>query len=84
MISSAETGSGVKIMGINPEEEKNVTDIHSRVIEGEYLQGIKRNPIVIANQFWFAINYLVFIVPAQESRVRNIATFLVINWGIFP
>ena len=50
MIASAETGSGVQIIGINPQDEAMVTDIHNKLIEGKYLQGVKRNPIVIGDK----------------------------------
>ena len=44
MISSAESGSGVRLVGIHPEDEKRITDIHNRVVEGSYLEGVNRNP----------------------------------------
>jgi putative ABC transport system permease protein len=50
MISSAETGSGVQLLGVNPEEEKKVTDLYTKVIKGKYFEGIKRNPILIGQQ----------------------------------
>lgn len=50
MVASAETGSGIKLIGINAEQEALVTDINKRVIEGEYLEGIKRNPILIGEK----------------------------------
>ena len=56
MIASAETGSGVRILGINPDDEKEVTDIHSRLIDGEYLEGIKRNPVLIGQKLAQKLN----------------------------
>ena len=50
MIASAETGSGIKIFGIDPDKESQVTDINKKVIEGEYLEGIKRNPILVSEK----------------------------------
>ena len=50
MISSAETGMGVKIMGIHPEKEKTVTNLYTKVAEGAYFEGIKRNPILIGEK----------------------------------
>ncbi len=47
MLASAETGTGVKIMGIDPEKEKTVTNLHSKLSEGKYFEGVKRNPILI-------------------------------------
>ena len=50
MISSAETGTGVKITGIDPENEKKVTNLHTRIAEGDYFESINRNPIVIGKK----------------------------------
>ncbi|WP_461640015.1 ABC transporter permease [Labilibaculum euxinus] len=47
MLASAETGTGVKIIGINPEKEKTVTNLHAKLSEGKYFEGMKRNPILI-------------------------------------
>ncbi|BAX79746.1 ABC transporter permease [Labilibaculum antarcticum] len=47
MVASAETGTGVKIIGIDPEKEKTVTNLHSKLSEGKYFEGVKRNPILI-------------------------------------
>lgn len=47
MLASAETGTGVKIMGIEPNQEKKVTNLHSKLSEGKYFEGVKRNPILI-------------------------------------
>lgn len=50
MISSAETGSGVQLVGIIPEEEKQVTNIYQKLVDGEYFEGVKTNPIVIGEK----------------------------------
>lgn len=47
MIASSETGTGVKIMGINPEKEKTVTNLYTKISEGKYFEGVKRNPVLI-------------------------------------
>ena len=48
VIASAETSAGIKISGVNPEEEIKVTDIRNRITEGTYLNEQKRNPIIIS------------------------------------
>lgn len=48
--STAETGSGVKINGINPETEPLVTDLNTKIIDGQYFSGIKRKPIVLGEK----------------------------------
>jgi putative ABC transport system permease protein len=47
MMVSAKTGTGVQLIGINPDDEKEVTNIAEKLQDGKYLEGIKRNPIVI-------------------------------------
>ncbi len=56
MASSAETGTGVKIIGINPDKEKKVTNLYTKIIEGDYLQGVRRNPIVIGQKLAKKLN----------------------------
>ncbi|UJH66731.1 ABC transporter permease [Allomuricauda sp. SCSIO 65647] len=50
MASTAHGNYGVKIMGIFPKEERNVTDISQKLVEGSYLYKLKRNPIVIGQK----------------------------------
>lgn len=50
MIASAETGTGVKIMGIVPEKEKSVTNLSQFISEGDYFESVSRNPIVIGKK----------------------------------
>ncbi len=56
MIMSAETGSGVRIIGVDPDREKQVTDLYQKVIEGKYFDGVKRNPILIGNELAEKLN----------------------------
>jgi ABC-type lipoprotein release transport system permease subunit len=50
MISSAEMGSGVRIVGIDPAREKRVTNIYTKLVEGTYFEGSRRNPIVMGSK----------------------------------
>lgn len=47
MISSAETGSGVRIVGIYPEQEKQVTNTFTKLREGSYFETSSRTPLVL-------------------------------------
>ncbi len=70
MITSAETGSGVKLVGINPEDEEKVTNIHEKVIDGAYLEGIKRNPILIGQKLAEKLNVKIrskVVVTLQQA-----------------
>ncbi len=50
MVASAETGMGVKITGIDPAQESKVTDLHTKIIEGKYLDDSGRNPVLISER----------------------------------
>jgi ABC-type lipoprotein release transport system permease subunit len=50
MAASAETGTGVRITGIDPADEKKVTQLHSRILEGNYFDETSRNPIVVSER----------------------------------
>lgn len=50
MMASANQSGGVKAVGIDPTEESNVTVLHQKITEGEYFEGIKRNPILISEK----------------------------------
>lgn len=50
MIATAETGTGVKITGVDPEDEKKVTQISSKVFEGKYLDESGKNSVVISER----------------------------------
>lgn len=47
MVSSAETGSGIELIGVEPEKEMQVTDLHEKIIKGSYLNQEHSNQIVI-------------------------------------
>ncbi|MDX9882528.1 MAG: FtsX-like permease family protein [Prolixibacteraceae bacterium] len=50
MIASSETGTGVRIMGIDPEKEKTVTNLYTKVMEGDYFESVSRNPVLIGKK----------------------------------
>ena len=50
MVSSANSGSGAVIFGIMPQHENEVTSLKDKVIEGDYFEGIKRNPVLIGKK----------------------------------
>ena len=47
MISSAETGAGVRIVGIYPEQEKQVTNTFTKLREGSYFETRNRTPLLL-------------------------------------
>jgi len=50
MIASSETGTGVKILGVDPEKEKAVINLYTKIPDGKYFEGVKRNPILIGKK----------------------------------
>jgi len=50
MIQSPTTSSGVKVTGVVPEDEKQVTNLYTRLIEGTYFGEGKRNPIIVGKK----------------------------------
>ncbi len=50
MIASSETGTGVKLLGIDPEKEKTVTNLYTKIPDGQYFEGVRRNPILIGEK----------------------------------
>ncbi len=50
MIQSPTTSTGVKVLGVNPEKEQNITNLHDKIIDGAYFEGISRNPVVIGKK----------------------------------
>jgi putative ABC transport system permease protein len=47
MATSPTTGVGVIAYGIDPADEIEISDIHSKIVEGTYFGGAERNPAVI-------------------------------------
>jgi ABC-type lipoprotein release transport system permease subunit len=48
--SSAETGTNVKINGIDPVQEKHVSDLYSKIGEGSFFEKEVRNPVVVSQK----------------------------------
>jgi putative ABC transport system permease protein len=56
MVSSSTGGYGARITGVIPEHERNVSTMHEKIVEGEYFDGIKKNPIVIGRKLAEKLN----------------------------
>jgi putative ABC transport system permease protein len=50
MASSPTTATGVTMYGIIPSEEKDISDISKRIIQGTYLKSSARNPIIAGQE----------------------------------
>ncbi|MBE0641608.1 MAG: ABC transporter permease [Bacteroidales bacterium] len=85
MASSAETGTGVMIVGVDPELEPQVTDLHTRLIEGEYLSSGSRNTILIGKKLADKLNIhlrsrIVITLQSSDGHITS-GAFRVV--GIF-
>jgi ABC-type lipoprotein release transport system permease subunit len=50
MISSAATGTGITLSGINVNDEMQLSDLYTKLIDGTYFQTKIRNPILIGEK----------------------------------
>lgn len=69
MISSAETGTGIQLLGIEPGTEKNVTNISEKIIDGDYFEKDIRNGIVIGKSLADKLNAKIkskLVINTQE------------------
>jgi putative ABC transport system permease protein len=56
MIASAETGAGVQVVGVVPEDERQVTNLYEKIVEGAYFEGKGRNPIIMGKKMAEKLN----------------------------
>ncbi len=56
MASTAHGNAGAFIIGIQPETEKTVSNIHTKIIEGSYFDDKMRNPILIGEKLAKKLN----------------------------
>ncbi len=72
MASTATTGTGVTINGINPDEEEKVTDVWTKIIEGSYFKKETRSaPIVVGKKLAHKLNAKIgnkIIITIQSLR----------------
>lgn len=74
MVASSETASGVKITGVNPGDEKKVTNLYQKIVAGKYFEGVKRNPVVIGKKLAEKLNVKVHskVVITLQDMDTNI------------
>jgi putative ABC transport system permease protein len=56
MVSSATTGAGITIIGIDPERENLLTDIQKQLVQGDYFLTSKHNQIIIGEKLSKKLN----------------------------
>jgi len=50
MVATAESTTGINIIGINPEKEKEVSEISNLILEGNYFSDKRKNQIIISKR----------------------------------
>lgn len=50
MIASTRQATGVRIVGVEPREESNVTALDSLIFEGSYFEGVPGNPVLLGKR----------------------------------
>ena len=85
MASSARGGNGVLITGVNPDTERNVTQIHDQVISGSYFQATFKNQIVLGKRLAEKLNVREKskIVLTFQDNLGNLVTGAFRVVGIF-
>lgn len=84
-IASAETASGVIVKGVDIANEKKVTNLQDKIIDGKYFEGIKRNPVVIGKKLAEKLNVRVRskVVITLQDMDNNITSGAFRVVGIF-
>lgn len=85
MASSSATGKGVKIIGVNPEIEKQTTEIYNRLIDGSYFEEERKNQIVVGekliNELKLKLNSKIILTLQTIDNNITYAAFRIV--GIF-
>ena len=56
MAASPASSFGVKIIGIDPEKAKQVTNIHQKLVDGDYFESDRKNQIIIGQKLAKRLN----------------------------
>jgi len=85
MAATAETATGVLVLGVDIVNEPKVTNISDKLLEGEYLKGIKKNPVVIGKKLAEKLNAKIRsrIVITLQDTSNNVVSGLFRVSGIY-
>jgi putative ABC transport system permease protein len=56
MIASAEAGTGIQLTGVDPTKERQVTNLHEKLIDGDYFEGSSDRQIIISEKLAEKLN----------------------------
>ena len=85
MAATAETATGVLVSGVDFENEPKVANLSEKLIDGEYLKGIKKNPVVIGKKLAEKLNAKIRtrIVITVQDTANNVVSGLFRVSGIY-
>ncbi len=83
MASTAETGTGIMLNGIDPENEQKVTSLSKQLVEGNYIDAKDRIPIVIGQRLAKKLNTRlrskIVITSANTDGIITYGAFRVVG-----
>ena len=85
MAASPTSSFGIRIVGLIPEDSRQVTDIHTQVVEGSFFDSQRRNPILIGRKLAERLNLKLRskVVLSFQDLEGNIAYMACRVIGIF-
>ncbi len=85
LVSSAESSAGVLILGIQAENEKNISRIHRLIKEGQFLNEDQQNKIILGRPLAQNLNVTAGdkVVIMSQALDGSIATGAYYIWGLW-
>lgn len=85
MLSNSNGSYGIQIKGVNPETEKNVTNTHEKLIEGEYFNSKRDNTILVGKKLADKLNLNLKskVVITFQDEFNELTSLLYRVEGIF-
>lgn len=85
MLSNSNGSYGIQIKGVNPETEKNVTNTHEKLIEGEYFNSKRDNTIIVGKKLADKLNLNLKskVVITFQDEFNELTSLLYRVEGIF-
>lgn len=77
-LASSRKNGMIKLVGVNPADEKHVSDIYTKVIEGSYFESKKKRPIILsektAEEYGIKMNSkIIFKMLDVDGQMTDIA-----------
>ena len=85
MLSNSTGSYGVNVLGVNPESERKVTNVYTKIIEGDYFESKRSNTMVVGKKLAEKLNLRLKskVVVAFQDVNGDITSLLFRIEGIF-